>query len=397
MMGVPAMRHAALAILLAAAARADDGGRAPDTRWNHARGPASCSGMSAAEPPESFGRIKWTYKSKGAVLSTPVVWDGAIFVVDGSDKRAELLALDVETGQVWARTAARAPGQPAAYARSAFLVEEGKAIVQIRLAGRAFSREWTYAAGPGVSSPRILDGEIYVTTPDALLSLRAGMRRPAWKIDGAFTGEPAVRDGHVYALRRDGTRLVLSVHARADGKEATSLVLGEIAGAGGRIVLGNRIAAVLLPPEQGRTWAVLSRKAGEGAPELALARTEKLLTDPLAGDYTLLAISAEPKAWTLYYTEEKQARLPRVAASARPELFEAPASPIWLGEACQCYGDWCGDVVSNTVFWHARERPEGAVLRKGLRFNAVPARNELLLLVPADGASILALAPEEIR
>jgi len=391
-------RRAALTLFLTTSfLAADEGGRAPETRWNHARGPASCSGMSDAEPPESFGRIVWTHKSKGGIRSTPVVWDGAVFVVDGTDARTELLALDAEKGEVWARTAVRQPGQPTVYSRSVILVEGGTTLVQIRLAGRAFLREWTYDAGAGVSAPRVLDGEIYVTTPRALLSLRAGLSQPAWKVDGTFTGDPAVRGDHVYALRRDGAKLVLSAYARADGKEVTSVALGERAGTGGRIAVGNHIAAVLLPPEQDRTWTVLSRKAADGALELTVARTEKLLTDPLAVEHTMIALAAEPKAWTQYYTEEKQARLPRVAAADRPELFESPVAPIWLGEACQCYGDWCGDVISNIIFWHARERPAGAVLRKGLRCNAVPVRSGLLLLVPADGASILALAPEEVR
>jgi len=54
-------------------------------------------------------------------------------------------------------------------------------------------------------------------------------------------------------------------------------------------------------------------------------------------------------------------------------------------------------MIQNTIFWHARERPEGAPLRKGLRFHPVPARNDLLLLVPADGKSMVALIPQEIK
>lgn len=393
------MRHVALSLLLTGIALADDGAWAPPTRWSHARGAAACNGLSRAQPPESFGRIAWTYKAKDAVLFTPVVWDGAIFLVDGSDKKADLVALDVETGQVWARTAVKSPGQPAVYQRSVFLVEEGKTLVQIRLAGHAFVREWTYDAGPGASSPRVIDGEISLVTSAALLSLRPGLSRPAWKVDGSFTGEPAVRDGHVYALRRDGAKVVVSAYARSDGKEATSVVVRETApaGAGGRIAVGARIVGVLLPPEQDRSWALLSRDGTEGKADLKLIRTEKLLTDPMAGQFVIIALAAEPRAWTIYYSDEKQPAQPLVTAADRPELCESPRGCIWLGEACQCYGDWCGDLNSNVVYWHAMERPEGAPLRKGLRCDAVPARDELLLLVPADGKSVLALAPEEIR
>lgn len=393
-MGALPMRHLAL-LLAAAVALADDGGIAPPTRWSHARGPASNSGQSRAQPPETFGGVRWTYKAKGAVLFPPVVWDGAIFLVDGDAKAKELVALDAETGKPWAKIAVRAPGQPAAASRCAFLVEEGKTLVQIRLEGRALSREWSLDVGAGASPPRIVDDEIYVTTPGALLSLRAGLSGPVWKAPGTFAGEPAARDGHVYALRRDGTKLVLSAFARADGKEASSVTVADPAeaGGGGRVVVGNRIAGALLPPEKAQTWAVLARSPGTA--ELTFARTEKLLTEPFVGDRLLLAMSAD-RAWTMFYTDDKAPRIPRVAAADRPELFEAPAGAIWLGESCQVFGDWCGDVIGNSVFWHARERPEGAALRKGLRFHAVPARDELLLLVPADGKSMLALAPEEI-
>jgi hypothetical protein len=389
------MRHAAF-LLLASAALADDGGIAPATRWSHARGPASCSGQSLAEPPETFGGLAWTYKARTAILFPPVVWDGAVFVVDGDAKTADLVALDAETGKPWARAAVRAPTQPAAFARSVFLLEERKTLVQLQLDGRTLTRGWTFEVGAGASPPRIVDGEIYVTTPTALLSLRAGLSRPAWKVEGTFAGEPAVRGDHVYALRRGSGNLLLSTYARAGGKEAASVALSEGAGEGaGRIAVGNRVVGALIPPESAQTWAILSRDPDTGA--VTLSRTAKLLMDPYVGDRLLLALAAEPRAWTTFYADDKRSTIPRVAPADRPELFGAPAAAVWLGECCQAFGDWCGDVIGNTIYWHARERPEGAPLRKGLRFHAVPARHALLLLVPADGKTMLAVAPEEIR
>jgi len=394
-MGALSMRHAATAILLlAAAAPADDGSIAPETRWSHARGPASGNGMSRADPPESFGRFAWTYRAKALIAFPPVVWDGVAFVVDGSD----LVAIDIERG-AFARIEAKAPGQPAAFAGCAFLVEEGRRLVQFRLARRQLVREWTYDAGADVSAPRIIDGEIYATTPDALLGLRVGLATPAWRTEGAFTGEPAVRDGHVYALRRGrGGGLELAAYARKDGAEAAVVSVSDKAeGGGGRVVVGRDIAAVRLPPEGARTWAVLSRKLADEKLALALARTEHLLTEPAAGNYTLLAVTEEPRAWCFLTLNAKDPRRPLVTAKDRPELLETVVAPVWLGESSQCYGNWCGEPFGNLVLWHASERPEGAPLQKGLRFHAVPARGALLLLVPADGKSVVALAPEEIR
>lgn len=392
MMGVPTMRHAAWTLLLAALAHADDGSAAPPTRWSHARGPASNNGMSLADAPDSFGPFAWTYRAKQMIAFPPVVWDGVIFVVDGT----ELVAIDVATGQPLARIAAKTPGQPVAFAGYAFLVEEGRRLSQFRLARRQLSREWTFDAGAGATTPRIIDGEIYATTPAALLSLRLGMTKPAWKVEGSFTGEPAVRDGHVYALKSEGTGLALHAYARKDGAEAASAALGDAKGAGGRVAVGRDIVGVLLPPEDEKTWALVSRKVADGKLELGFGRTEKLLTDPIAGSYTLLAILEEPRVWCFLTLNPREERRPLVSPKDRPELLETVVAPTWLGESRQCYGDWCGDPFGNTLVWHASERPEGAPLRKGLRFHAVPARPELLLLVPLDGKSIVALAPEEI-
>jgi hypothetical protein len=395
-MGALPMRPPAVLLLLAAAVLADDGGIAPDTRWSHARGPASCSAQSFADPPETFGGFAWTYKSKSVIRHPPVVWDDAIFLVEGDGKSGDLVVLDAESGKPWAHASVRSPGEPALASRSAFLVEEGKTLVQFQLEGRALQRGWTYDVGAGASPPRIVDGEIYVAAPGALLSLRAGLSRPVWKVDGAFAGEPAVRGDLVYALRRGSGNLLLSTYARKDGKEKGSVEIAGSAGTGnGRIVVGNRVVGALVPPESAQTWAVLARDPDTGA--VTFARTEKLVTDPFVGDRLLLGLGAEPRAWTMFYADDKRASIPRVSAADRPELFEAPAPPVWLGESCQVFGNWCGDVISNTIYWHARERPEGAALRKGLRFHAVPARDEMLLLVPADGKTMVALVPEEIR
>jgi hypothetical protein len=391
MMGVLRMRRAATALLfLALSALADDGAVAPATRWSHARGPASNSGMSAAEPPESFGGFAWTYKAKEQVAFPPVVWDGVAFVADGG----ELVAVDADTGHALARIEATAPGQPVAYAGCAFLVEEGRRLVQFRLAKRKLEREWTFDGGEGLSTPRIIDGEIYATTPAALLSLRVGMSEPIWEAKGPFTGEPAVRDGHVYALRADGSSLVLAAHARQDGAEAASVAVGEAKGAAGRVVIGRDIAAALV--DGSRAWAVLSRKLADGKLTLGASRTENLLTDPIGGAFSLLAITEEPRLWCFLTIGAKEDRRPLAAASARPELFETAVAAVWLGESRLCFGDWCGDPFGNELVWHASERPEGAPLRKGLLFHAVPARPGLVLLVPSDGKSIVALAPEEI-
>jgi hypothetical protein len=163
------------------------------------------------------------------------------------------------------------------------------------------------------------------------------------------------------------------------------------------VVVGRDILGVLLPPEPARTWTLVSRKLADGKLELGMGRKEKLLADPLAGNFTLISVTEEPRQWCFVTLNPKEERRPLVTAKDRPELLEVIAPPVWLGESQQCYGNWCGDPFGNSIGWHASERADGAVLRKGLRFHAVPVRDGLLLFVPADGKSVLALASEEIR
>ncbi|MGH7162420.1 MAG: PQQ-binding-like beta-propeller repeat protein, partial [Planctomycetota bacterium] len=162
------MRLAILAALLslggAARAADPDGAVAEAGRWCHVSGPASGSGRSRDEAPESLGPILWSHKTPEPILAPPVVWDGVGFLLHGGAKQSTLVAFDVETG-VLAKTTLKAPvlPEPAAYRRSVFLVEEGRRVVQYRLRGRQLARGWSFEIPKSMSAPRVHSGEIYVT------------------------------------------------------------------------------------------------------------------------------------------------------------------------------------------------------------------------------------------
>ena len=190
------------------------------------------------------------------------------------------------------------------------------------------------------------------------------------------------------AAARDGARVL--DHTAVTGFLRSKGTIAGVETTAGRIAAGTVVLAA------GGWLRALGRLAGLALPAQPV-RHQLLITEPIAGVFALLAATEEPRQWCLLTLNPKEERRPLVAAKDRPELFETVVPPVWLGESSQCYGDWCGDPFGNSILWHASERPEGAQLRKGLRFHAVPARDALVLLVPADGKSVVALAPEEIR
>jgi len=393
------MRVLACLLLLAAvsAAADDDGLAAPPSRWTHPRGPASGSGVSRAEAPETYGGVAWKLSVPGTVLAPPVTWDGVAFVVAGSASKATLLAVDVEDGAVLARTSVKKPGtpRPAAWDGAVFLLEDARRLVQFDLAGNRFVRRWTFDGGADPGPARVYEGEIYLPTAAGLQRLRAGSKTPVWTAKGDYCGEPAVLGAHVYALRRaaDGA-VTLVAHDRKDGAVAAECALGAATKRGGRVVVGSQAAAVLLPPDADGLWVLLSRKLERETPQLAVDRREKLLTQPVALDGAFLAMT-EQGAWALLLVGKKRGALVLATKAKRPDLVTGSASATNLG-GTSLFGSWAARVRSNRIVWHLDERKDERAFAKGVRWGAVPAGHRRLLVVPRDGKSVLAVVPEEM-
>ncbi|MHC4549340.1 MAG: outer membrane protein assembly factor BamB family protein [Planctomycetota bacterium] len=384
-------------LLLATAVVAAEpaGSRAAAERWTHPRGPAAGNGRSRARAPDSFGGIVWSYKARKEIVAPPLTWDGAAFVRDGSS----LAALDVETGDVLARTTVKVadPLRIATYDRSVFLLGEGGRLAQLRLRGRQFVRGWSFAAGEGASAPCIVEGEIFLTTAAGLLRLRAGSREAVWTAAGEYLGDPAVYGDHVYAVKRTGGQLVLAAHLRTGGEIVASLEIGRATGRGGRVIVTRNVVGVLLPPAEGGKWAIVRRKPVEnGPPDLEFDRNESLLNQPSTGESNLLGMTGKPLAWTLL-SVGKRKRMPLTAGRHRPDLVADVSSPVSLNWPTVVFGMWAGNVHSMRILWHLNERPEIKTFQQGVRFSAVPARHALLLVVPEDGKSLHAIGPEEIE
>jgi hypothetical protein len=398
--GLLVIRQGVLALGLLAAlvgAAEPDASRAAVERWMHPRGPAAGNARSFARAPDSYGGTVWTFKARKAILAPPLTWDGAAFLLDGNT----LVALDVENGRVLARTAIQTnqPRKIAVYDRDFFCLE-AKRLVQYRLRGRQLTRGWNTGVGAGASAPAIVAGEIYLTTKSGLLRWRAGAREPAWKVAGDYVGDPAVYGEDVYALERSGGKLRLVLHTRTDGQVVTSVGIGSAPDSrGGRIVVTERILGAQIPGSTSR-WAIVAcKRAQKGPPELTFSRNETLGCQPSTGRTAFLALAGSPPTWC-YVTVSKNPKrriMPIIRDRKRyAELINSGVAPISLNWPTICFGSWAGNIHSMRILWRLDERPKIKALEDGVRFHAVPARHELLLLVAKDGKTLHAIGPEKI-
>ncbi|MGQ0612315.1 MAG: outer membrane protein assembly factor BamB family protein [Planctomycetaceae bacterium] len=379
-----------------AGAGEQDGAVADAGRWPHPRGPASGSGRSQEEMPESLGPPVWTHAAKSPIVAPPLVWDGIAFLLHGGAKGGSLTALDVETGGLLASASFKTAAAPfpAAWNRSVFLLEGGNKLQEYRLQGGRLAARWSFAAQGECGPPRIHAGEIYLTTSEGLLRLRAGARKAVWRAAGDYEGEPAVYGDHVYAIRRgQGGRRAFVAHDRARGELAAEVELPAPAkpARGGRVVVADQIAAVLLAPEAQGEWMLCDRALDAGKPTLKAARTEKLLCEPIARDKLLLAITAAGE-WAILVTGQQSKHL-LATKTERPDLV-AGAGPATVLGGTVAMGTWAIDFSTHEVIWHLRDRKEYAPFHAGLRFGIVPA-DGLMLLVSADGKTLSAAGPED--
>jgi hypothetical protein len=395
--GFLVIRQGVLALaLLAALARAGEpaASRAAPERWTHPHGSAAGNARSFARAPDSYGGTVWSYRARHTILAPPLTWDGVAFVLDGKS----LVALDVESGRVLARATVNldAPEKIAVFDRDFFCLEAQR-IVQYRLRGRKLTRGWTYEVGADASAPAIVAGEIYLTTKGGLVRLRAGARKAAWSVSGDYVGDPAVYGDHVYALRRARGRLDLVLHARTDGREVKLADVGDApAGRGGRVAVTEAIIGAQIPGSPS-TWAIVRCSRGDdGPPDLVFSRNAELDCQPSSGRTAFLALTRQPRAWCYVTANPKRKQFPIVSAKAHPQLVATGVSPISLNWPTICFGTWAGNIHSMRILWRLDERPEITALKEGVRFHAVPARHELLLLVAKDGRSLHAIGPEKI-
>lgn len=168
------------------------------------------------------GNLKWEYKTKGGVLSSPVVFGKMVYFVDGA-----LLSLDKDTGKVrWseerfvvtvkegeekvkhAHWSGLSSGKDALYffghaTYGAILgvdAETGKTkwIVQIRR-----GKDGSYDSSPAVTDETVYWGFQYWEGPVEGFSVQDGSSKKKFSIYNCYTS-PAIANGYLFAGSDDG-------------------------------------------------------------------------------------------------------------------------------------------------------------------------------------------------
>jgi len=203
---------------------------------------------------------------------------------------------------------------------------------------------------------------------------------------------------------------MLAVHRREDGERVHECEVSSAPSKrGGQVVVTHGMVAVRVPPYKSRTWAILKMTTTRDAPELKLDSTRQLLTQPLGGRNILIALT-DKRAFAVLRVKKpeppsdgkkKHGRMPLVfplvGKSTRPDLIFGATSPIFMANGTVCFGTWAADINSNLIFWHLDEHKSIRDFEKGLRFGAVPAGHERLLVVSRDGKALYAIGPGEFE
>ncbi len=157
-------------------------------------------GASAGE-----GRLRWRFDSEEAVVSSPAVVDGRLYVGLG-DRR--IVALDADSGApLWERkVSGPVDSSPAVAGDSVFIgLRDGRALA---LDANSGALRWEFQTG-GIfaTAPVVDEGIAYIGSGDgALYTLDAqtGERRWTYRTGGHIATDPAINDEIVAALSQDG-------------------------------------------------------------------------------------------------------------------------------------------------------------------------------------------------
>ena len=374
-------------LALAVAAGERDGANAHPRRWTHARGPASQSCVSHAAPVESLGEVLWTFKPSAPIAHTPLTWDGTGFLRIGTD----LVAIDLDTGK---RVAAQAVGAVDAMALgegAAILLQNGE-FQQWRRDKSAFRKRWSFAAGADASAPCIEGNEIYATAGGKLLRLRAGSDKPVWAQGAKCFGSPALLGEEVYALETGASgNAALVARARLDGAERARVDLGK-GGQAGSVALNRGHVCVRIDDR----WVLIRRRLKDGTVELDKPWSIQLDAEPLIYSRAVIGVGGPAGALMLYRHGAKgNIQNPLIKPKERPELFKGAGMPMSMQDVFSC-SLWTAEIDSNRIRWHLHERPDRAILDAGVSQRPVPADDERLLIVSADGKRIICIKPEVI-
>ena len=150
------------------------------------------------------GDLLWTVDTDNAVMSSPTVVDGTVYV--GSND-SNLYALDAETGdREWAfQTGAMVESSPTVVDGTVYVGSNDSNLYA--LDARTGKQGWTLQTdGKVESSPTVAGNTVYVGSSDSTVyavNVETGEQTYSFETDGSIESSPAVVDGTVYIGSND--------------------------------------------------------------------------------------------------------------------------------------------------------------------------------------------------
>jgi eukaryotic-like serine/threonine-protein kinase len=214
--------------------------RAQDTpadNWSQFRGNSSLTGVSLSPVPANLKQL-WTYEAGDTIESSAAIVGGTVFA--GSQK-GELVALNLENGQVYWKYSTGAPIGESSPAYSSGIVFIGDLDGVLHAVNAPDGKKlWTFKAGNEIkSSPVIAGDRVLIGSYDQTLyclSTRNGS--VIWKVktQGPVHSTPSIADGLAFIAGCDEIFRAIRI---SDGKEVFQVSSGAYTGASPALRNGN--------------------------------------------------------------------------------------------------------------------------------------------------------------
>lgn len=299
---------------------------AEPTNWPHPRGGLQGLGVADVKLQDSY-QPAWTYKTGGAVLSSPIVVDGVVYVgsedkhlhaidaktglpkwklateslIDASPVYDEgiiyigtdgglLLAVDAATGKTkWQfKTEGRIAGEAAVTYATGKGGGKDKVVVVGSHDGQLYclnaadgSKRWAYETGDYVNCGIVIDNDTIVLggcdTMMHLIALNSGKGLAQIELGGEVAGTPALSKGHAYIGHMQGEVLAVDLKKKKVAwrfRDRDFPFIGSPALSGDMLLIGSRGRRMYAVDRKTgeKKWDIRTRGAVEGAPVIAKER-----------------------------------------------------------------------------------------------------------------------------
>lgn len=294
---------------------------ADPTDWPHPRGGLQGLGVADAQLQDSY-QPAWTYKTDGAVLSSPIIVDGVVYV--GSEDK-HLHAIDAKTGkEKWKlATDTLIDASPIYDDGVVYIGTDGGVLYAVdtaigkpkwqyetegRIAGQAAvttrnkqkvvivgshdgllycinattgNKIWTYESGDYINCGIVLNDNTIVLggcdTMMHLIDLSSGKGLAQIELGGEVAGTPALSQGHAYIGHMQGEVLAVDLKAKKIAwrfRDKDFPFIGSPALAGDTILIGSRGRRLYAIDRKtgDKQWDIRTRGGVEGAPVIAKKR-----------------------------------------------------------------------------------------------------------------------------